>query len=88
MPREAADVKALRYLSSARLIVTKVDGRAIEAVCRGDSGVVYTLGWEAIPKWWCSCPAVRDHCAHLIALRRVALVPGSTSLTKPMEGAS
>jgi hypothetical protein len=57
VPREAADVKALRYLSSARLIVTKVDGRTIEPLCRGDSGVVYSLGWDVPSRWWCSCPS-------------------------------
>ena len=77
MTREDAAAKGVRYLESGRLIVTVVTPTLIEARCRGDSGVFYELGWVRRSGFWCSCPAVRDHCAHLVALRRVTLVPGS-----------
>ena len=75
MPREDAATKGLRYLVESRLTIAYLDGRVIEAVCLGDSGEHYRLGYRR-GGWWCECPA-RGRCAHLMALMRVTLVPSS-----------
>lgn len=69
--RERAAAKGRRYLTDGRLTIRAMDGRTIEATCRGDSGT-HTLGWHA-GGWWCSCPARRGRCSHLVALRLVVL---------------
>lgn len=72
MTRESVEQKATRYLCEARLTVTRVDERAVAAVCRG-AGAVYALGYSGPLGWWCECPA-RGRCCHLTALQRVVAV--------------
>lgn len=80
MPRENAQEKGKRLLAEGRLIVTKVTGHAHEraaivAICRGDSGEVYSLGYDVEhEEWRCQCPA-RGKCAHLWALQLVTRKP-------------
>lgn len=66
--------KPRRLLIEGRLTVHKVevDRGMVYAECKGDSGSVYKLGWNADEqRWGCSCPA-RTTCAHLRALWLVA----------------
>jgi uncharacterized Zn finger protein len=63
--RENAAVKGRRYLTEGRLTVRVISPNAVEATCRGDSGVVYTVGFDA-GRDYCSCPAV-GRCSHLAA---------------------
>lgn len=66
--------KAERLLIDGRLIVERVSDGWIVAHCRGDSGVVYALGYDPLKKEWrCQCPA-RVTCAHLKALRLVTVI--------------
>jgi hypothetical protein len=74
MTRETVAAKACRYLAEGRIIVVAVDGDLVRAWCRGD-GEVYQLGHEPGRGWHCSCPAMRDTCCHLTALRRVTVRP-------------
>lgn len=73
MTRETVAVKAARYLAEGRLVVTKIDGDSVTAVCRGSE--VYLLGHDvARGGWWCSCPVRRtDPCSHLLALQTVTI---------------
>jgi uncharacterized Zn finger protein len=71
--RERAEQKGRRYLTEGRLRILSLSERFISAECRGD-GAIYLLASDA-GGWSCSCPAVSDHCAHLIALRLVTVRP-------------
>ncbi len=79
MAKTIAD-KALRLLTSGRLIVREVGtashpGRIV-AECRGDSGAIYKLGYDAnAEQWRCTCEA-RGECSHLIALKLVTVAKG------------
>jgi uncharacterized Zn finger protein len=75
MPRESAHDKGRRLLAEGRLRVTRVDGRMIHAVCRGDSAQVYQLGHDA-GGWTCTCPAM-TRCGHLVALQLTVVVGGA-----------
>ncbi len=66
--RENVKDKGKRLLVSGRLRVVKVDGQLIVAECRGDSGAVYSLGYDPRMKQWrCTC-AARTACSHMHAL--------------------
>jgi uncharacterized Zn finger protein len=68
--------KARRLLIEGRLQVTAVGNRHgwIVASCRGDSGEVYSLGYDPRKKEWrCTCPA-RSTCSHIKALQLVTVV--------------
>ncbi|MDZ7673727.1 MAG: hypothetical protein U5K30_01450 [Acidimicrobiales bacterium] len=54
MARETKDQKAERYLCEGRIIVVRVDRRAIVANVRG-SGAVWRTWWHA-GTWSCDCP--------------------------------
>lgn len=69
---ETVDAKAARYLTEGRLVVTRVLGDQVNAVCMGDSGA-YDLGHSPCRGWWCSCPARGDRCSHLTALWLVTI---------------
>jgi uncharacterized Zn finger protein len=71
--RENAATKGRRYVTEGRLTVRAISPGTTEATCRGDSGVVYTLGFDA-RRDYCDCPA-RGRCAHLVALLLVTLHP-------------
>lgn len=70
--RENAHAKAKRYLHEGRLVVERVDRRAVIATARGD-GQLYRLGWTPAQGWVCTCLA-RGRCCHLIALGSVVAV--------------
>jgi hypothetical protein len=69
--RENADAKGRRLLSEGRVQVTRVDQFSIRALCRGDDGAVYDLGFDG--DWYCSCPARSPRCSHLVALKLVTI---------------
>ena len=73
--RENYAAKARRLLGEARLTIRRVDDRTITAECRGDSGQVYNLGYDAVGRtwWYCTCEA-RGRCSHLQALMWVTVV--------------
>lgn len=79
MPPETSDEKAHRLLTEGRLIVRTVGdpshpGRIV-AECRGDSGMIYTLGYDpSKAEWRCQCKEVRGGCSHLKALKLVVVV--------------
>lgn len=82
MTRESADVKARRYLAEGRLTVVAVnpfERAAVVATCRGDSGELYDLGYDASRgEWRCTCEAARTFrrtCSHLRALQLVTVRP-------------
>ena len=57
-----------------RLVIRRVDEAEIVAVCRGDSGEIYRLGYRD-SRWWCECPAI-GQCGHLYALQLCTVAPG------------
>jgi hypothetical protein len=73
--RESAATKARRYLVEARLRLREVDedGGIVAGEVRGDSGVIYQIGY-ADGRWRCSCPSYGDRCSHLLAARLVCVV--------------
>ncbi len=80
MTRESASNKGRRYLVEGRLTIrwaSRFDG--IAAMVRGDSGEVYSTQWKPGNGWSCTCPARTDQCAHLIALRLVAVTNAEVS---------
>jgi len=74
MSRENAQAKGRRLLTEGRLRVLRIERSGlIVAECRGDSGEVYTLGFEPMwGQWRCSCPA-KGVCSHLQALMLVVV---------------
>jgi uncharacterized Zn finger protein len=70
---EDAAAKGRRLLTDGRLLVERVEGDLIVARCRGDSGSIYTLGFDpSRADWFCTC-AARRRCSHLIALMLVVV---------------
>lgn len=70
--RETVTSKAARYLTEGRLVVTRVLGDHVSAVCQGESGA-YELGFSPGRGWWCTCPVRTDQCSHLAALWLVTI---------------
>jgi uncharacterized Zn finger protein len=75
VPRESAAVKGRRLLAEGRLAVLVAGDPArpglIVAECKGDSGAVYSLGYDPrSDRWGCTCPAL-GRCSHLVALMLV-----------------
>lgn len=64
--REAADMKARRYLTEGRVLVTGVSGDTVNAVVRGDAAL-HRVQCDRRWGWRCSCPAV-GRCSHLLAV--------------------
>lgn len=79
MTRESFDVKARRYLAEGRLDVRHVVSDTVVALCRGDSGELYRVGYGS-GGWYCDCPA-KTRCAHLQALMWVVLRPGAREVS-------
>jgi uncharacterized Zn finger protein len=53
--------------------VRRVDGQIISATCRGDSGEVYELGFDASHgSWYCTCEA-KGRCSHMQAATLVTI---------------
>ena len=78
MSREDAATKARRYLSEGRVIVTRVSGRDVHAVVRGDSAELYTVTHRS-GSWTCDCPAL-GRCSHAQAVMLVTLPVGRVVL--------
>lgn len=76
MPRENCEAKGRRLLTEGRLtVVLALPSHYVAAECKGDSGEVYTLGYEPVFKRWdCTCPALGKRCSHLVALKLVVAV--------------
>lgn len=74
MTRENAHDKGRRYLVEGRLTIRQFDRGGVVAFVRGDSGLVYRAEWSPDLDWLCNCPARSRECAHLVALRLVAVV--------------
>ena len=72
MTRESTETKAARYLAEGRLVVTRVLGDTVDAVCQGTTGS-YELGHRPGQGWFCSCPVRTDLCSHLAALWLVTI---------------
>jgi uncharacterized Zn finger protein len=73
--RESVQAKANRYLAEGRINIERVDvdGGWVIATCRGTDSV-YHLGFDPVVKQWrCTCPELKGHCSHLIALRSLVL---------------
>jgi hypothetical protein len=75
---ETVAEKGKRLLDEARLIVRVVGDPSrpglIMAECRGDSGVIYKLGFDAVKsEWRCTCEARTANCSHLLALKLVVV---------------
>jgi len=82
--REDAAAKGRRLLTEGRLVVERVDGRRIEATCRGDTAAVYRLGFGREAEWWCECPAL-GRCSHLVALQLVVAHKARDGGWAPLE---
>jgi len=78
MSRENAQAKGRRMLTEGRLRVLRIERSGlIVAECRGDSGEVYTLGFEPMwGQWRCTCEA-KGRCSHIIALMLVVTAPAA-----------
>jgi len=78
--RENAQAKGRRLLTEGRLRVLRIERSGlIVAECRGDSGEVYTLGFEPMwGQWRCTCEA-KGRCSHIIALMLVTTAPVAES---------
>jgi len=74
--REAADMKARRYLTEGRVLVTGVSGDTVNAVVRGDAAL-HRVHYDPRRGWRCTCPAL-GRCSHLQAVGLVVAV-GSTA---------
>ena len=71
--RENYQAKAKRLLGEGRLVVRSVDGDAITARCRGDSGEICSVGHDdAQGSWFCTCPA-KGRCSQLQSLMWVTV---------------
>jgi hypothetical protein len=76
---ETSDMKAHRLLTEGRLIVRTVGdpshpGRIV-AECRGDSGMIYLLGYDPkAEEWRCQCAEMKGNCSHLKALKLVVVL--------------
>jgi hypothetical protein len=74
MPRESAAVKAIRLLSSGRVVVRHVSDVAIVANVRGDSARIYSVSWSP-EGWHCPCDAASTRCSHVQAVQLCTLEP-------------
>jgi hypothetical protein len=85
--RETVEQKARRYLAEGRIVVTRVLGDTVDAVCQGQEGS-YELGYRPGRGWFCSCPVRTDDCCHLralwlITIRRRAPAPKAPVHAQP-----
>jgi uncharacterized Zn finger protein len=80
-------VKARRLLAEGRVIVTRVDGRDVSAIVRGDSAEFYSVSHRS-GSWACDCAAL-GRCSHVQALMLVTIPVGRLVLSENvMIGAS
>jgi hypothetical protein len=82
--RENAATKARRLLAEGRLIVTRVDGRDVSAIVRGDSAGIYSVTHRS-GSWACDCPTL-GRCSHVQALMLVTVPVGRVILAGDLDG--
>ena len=86
MPREDAMTKARRLLGEGRVVITRVDGRDVAALVRGDSAEIYSVTHHA-GIWACDCAAL-GRCSHVQALMLVTLPVGRDAIAEVAGGAA
>ena len=71
--RENARAKSLRYLTEHRVRVLDCseDAGTLSAEVRGN-GRIYVVAHDA-EGWSCSCPALGENCAHVLACKAVTV---------------
>lgn len=85
--RENVASKARRLLAEGRVIVTRVDGRKVSALVRGDSEGFHVVEHDA-GRWTCDCSAL-GACSHRLALQLITAPVGGLVLSSDvMIGAS
>lgn len=72
--REDAATKARRLLTQGRVIVTRVDGRDVTAIVRGDSAEFYSVAHRS-RSCVCDCAAL-GRCSHVQALMLITVPVG------------
>lgn len=77
--REDAASKARRLLAEGRVIVTRVDGREVSAIVRGDSAEFYSVTHRS-GLWTCDCFAL-GRCSHVQALMLITVPVGRLVLS-------
>jgi uncharacterized Zn finger protein len=72
--RENARGKSVRYLAEARLRILECseDSGTLSAEVRGN-GRIYVVAHGA-EGWSCSCPALGENCAHVLACKSVTVL--------------
>jgi uncharacterized Zn finger protein len=78
--RETAASKARRLLVEGRVIVTRVDGRKVTALVRGDSEGFHVVEHDA-GRWSCDCSAL-GACSHRLALQLITAPVGRLVLSE------
>jgi uncharacterized Zn finger protein len=68
--RENAAAKARRLLAEGRVTITRVDGREIAALVRGDSAQTYRV-FHRDGAWVDDCPARTAGCSHITAVKLI-----------------
>ncbi len=72
--RETIEQKTVRYLAEGRVTVKAVTPAGVEAQVQGSSPAPYTTRLQG-GRWSCSCPAWRNRCTHITAVRLVTSDP-------------
>ena len=76
--------KARRLLGEGRVVITRVDGRHVDAVVRGDSAELYSVSHHS-GSWACDCAAL-GRCSHVQALMLVTLPVGRAGIADVTGG--
>lgn len=71
-PRETADTKARRLLTSGAVTLMAVSPPRIIAHVTGDHDR-YQVAWTPVVGWVCECPDLQRRCSHLQAVQLVTL---------------
>jgi len=74
MPRETLDEKAVRYVSTGRIKLVRVEGDNIDATVSGDASKTYVVTHRP-SGWRCSCIATVLRCSHVAGVAMVTLAP-------------
>lgn len=75
--RETVAAKSERLLLSHRVAITRVHGRQVEAIVRGDSGAFHIVCHEG-GRWTCSCDAGPFRmCSHRLAVMHCTAPAGA-----------
>lgn len=70
--RENAATKAMRLLTSGRVLIRLAGSAGIEALVRGDSASMRRVTYSG-GAWSCTCPGRGDGCSHIRAVMAVTL---------------